>query len=41
VDLPSDVAVTRNRLAWLHYTLHEEEGHATPHGTFRERKMSS
>jgi hypothetical protein len=39
VDLPRDVAVTRKRLTWLRDTLQDAEGHATPGGTFRERKQ--
>jgi hypothetical protein len=38
VDLPRDVAVTRKRPTWLSDTLQDAEGHATPRGTFRERK---
>jgi hypothetical protein len=38
VDLPRDVAVTRKRPAWLRDTLQDAERHATPSGTFRERK---
>jgi hypothetical protein len=38
VDLPRDVVVIRKRPAWLHDTLQDAKGHATPSGTFRERK---
>jgi hypothetical protein len=38
VDVPRDIAAGRKRLAWAHQTLQEAEGHAAPHGTFRERK---
>jgi hypothetical protein len=38
VDVPRDVAVGQKRLAWARQTLQEAEGHATPHGTFRESK---
>jgi hypothetical protein len=38
VDVPRDIAVGRKRPAWARQTLQEEEGHATPRGTFRERK---
>jgi hypothetical protein len=38
VNLPRDVDVTRKRPSWLRDTLQDAEGHATPSGTFRERK---
>jgi hypothetical protein len=38
VDVPRDIAVGRKRPAWARQTLQEAEGHATPRGTFRERK---
>jgi hypothetical protein len=38
MDLPRYVLVTRKRLAWLRDTLQDVEGHATPCGTFRDRK---
>jgi hypothetical protein len=38
VDVPRDIAVGRKRPTWARQTLQEAEGHATPHGTFRERK---
>jgi hypothetical protein len=34
VDVPRDIAVGRKRPTWARQTLQEEEGHATPHGTF-------
>jgi hypothetical protein len=38
VDVPRDIAVGHKRPAWDRQTLQEEEGHATPQGTFRESK---
>jgi hypothetical protein len=38
VDVPRDIAVGRKRPTWARQILQEEEGHATPHGTFRESK---
>jgi hypothetical protein len=38
VDPPKEATVTRKRPAWLWNTLQEDEGHATPKGSFRERK---
>jgi hypothetical protein len=38
VDVPRDIAVGWKRPSWARQTLQEEEGHATPHGTFRESK---
>jgi hypothetical protein len=38
VDVPIDIAVGRKRPTWARQNLQEAEGHATPHGTFRERK---
>jgi hypothetical protein len=38
VNVSRDIAVGRKILAWAHQTLQEAEGHATPHGTFRESK---
>jgi hypothetical protein len=34
VDVPTDIAVGRKRLAWARQTRQEAEGHATPRGTF-------
>ena len=34
VDVPRDIAVGWKRPTWAHHTLHEAEGHETPHGTF-------
>jgi hypothetical protein len=38
VDVSRDIAVGRKRPTWARQTLQEAEGHATPRGTFRERK---
>jgi hypothetical protein len=38
VDVPRDIAVGQKKPAWAPQTLHEAEGHTTPHGTFRESK---
>jgi hypothetical protein len=38
VNVPRDIAIGRKRPAWAHQTLQEEEGHATPRGTFQVRK---
>jgi hypothetical protein len=38
VDVPRDIAVGQKRPAWARQTLHEAKGHATPRGTFQERK---
>jgi hypothetical protein len=38
VYVPRDIAVGRKRPTWPRQTLQEEKGHASPHGTFRERK---
>jgi hypothetical protein len=38
VDVPRDIVVGQKRPTWAHQTLQEVEGHATPHGTFQERK---
>jgi len=38
VDVPRDIVVGQKRHAWDRQTLQEEETHATPHGTFQERK---
>jgi hypothetical protein len=38
VDVPKDIAVGQKRPAWARQNLQEEEGHATPRGTFRESK---
>jgi hypothetical protein len=38
VDVPRDIAVVHKSPAWARHTLQEAEGHATPRGTFRERK---
>jgi hypothetical protein len=38
VDSPREFTVSRNRPTWLRNTLQEAEGHATPRGSFRERK---
>lgn len=38
-DTPIDIAVGDKRPTWAQRTLQEEERHATPQGTFQERKM--
>jgi hypothetical protein len=38
LERPVDPLVNKKRPAWLQNTLHETEGHATPNGSFRERK---
>jgi hypothetical protein len=38
VYVPRDIVVGLNSPSWYRKTLHEEEEHATPHGTFRESK---
>jgi hypothetical protein len=38
INVPRDIVVGRKRPTWVRQTLQEDEGHATPHGTFRERK---
>ena len=38
VDVPRDIVVGQKRPTWAHQNLKKAEGHATPHGTFRERK---
>jgi hypothetical protein len=38
VDPPREITVTGKRPAWLHNNLQKDEGHATPKGSFRERK---
>jgi hypothetical protein len=38
VNVSRDIAVGRKRPTWAHQTLQEAEGHAAPHGTFRESK---
>jgi hypothetical protein len=38
VDLPINVVITRKRPSWIHETLQDEEGHASPSGTCREIK---
>jgi hypothetical protein len=39
VDVPRDIVLGRKRHAWARQTLKEAKGHATPHGTFQERKI--
>jgi hypothetical protein len=39
VDVPRDIAVGQKRPAWAQQTLQEVEGHTSPCGTFRERKI--
>jgi hypothetical protein len=39
VDLPKEAVTTRKRPSWFHNTLQEAEGHASPKGSFRERKI--
>jgi hypothetical protein len=38
VDIPKDIVVGHKRPSWARQTLQETEGHAAPHGTFRESK---
>jgi hypothetical protein len=38
VDPPRETVVNRKRSPWLQNTLQEVEGHASPKGSFRERK---
>jgi hypothetical protein len=38
LNVSRDIAVGQKILAWARQTLQEAEGHANPHGTFRERK---
>ena len=38
--LPRDVAIIKKRPAWLRDTLQDAKGHATPNGTFKERKKT-
>jgi hypothetical protein len=40
VDFPRDIVVDQKRTTWARRTLQEAEGHATPHGTFQERKRT-
>jgi hypothetical protein len=39
VDVPKDITIGRKRRTWDRQTLQEEEGHATPCGTFQESKI--
>jgi hypothetical protein len=39
VDVPKDIAAGRKRPTWTRQTLQEAEGHASPRGTFQERKI--
>ena len=38
IDRRRDVVVAKRRPTWLHDTLQEAEKHATPCGSFRERR---
>ena len=38
VDVLRDIVLGQKRPTWARQTLQEAEGHANPHGTFRERK---
>jgi hypothetical protein len=38
VNVSRDIVVGQKILAWDRQTLQEAEGHAYPHGTFRESK---
>jgi hypothetical protein len=38
VDVPRDIALGHKRPSWAQQTLQEEEGHATPQGTFEKAR---
>jgi hypothetical protein len=39
IALPEEDVTTRKRPAWLRNTLQEDEGHISPKGSFRERRI--